>query len=264
MPKLDSAAFRPPSAKPAPQSPFCSPPPGAQRPPGPKQHLVQPPSAKAALSSRRQKCLATWMCLLQALGSARPRFSILPMQPSTRPQPYASLQSEPSKPTFLFASGSWTSASAQALIYCGLPSSMLRSPTCRTALRVSLRRSKPSKPCPGYLVLQRSLALRTSSPDRSLQLAALCARERVFCDPSCPTQLALLLGGVLLAAHASLRPQPSCSHSYRHYGPRHCLCLGPALAQACSSLRPPRQTGRIYGQPCAQTLFCTRSLLPSA
>ena len=70
VPKLDSAAFRPPSAKPVPQSPFCSPLSGAQRPPGPKQHLVQPPSAKAALSSRRQKCLATWMCLLQALGSA--------------------------------------------------------------------------------------------------------------------------------------------------------------------------------------------------
>ncbi|CAE7461662.1 unnamed protein product, partial [Symbiodinium pilosum] len=34
-----------------------------------------------------------------------------------------------------------------------------------------------------------------------LPLAALCA----LCDPSCPTQLALLLGGLLLAAHASLR-----------------------------------------------------------
>ena len=38
-----------------------------------------------------------------------------------------------------------------------------------------------------------------------LPLAALCAWERAIADPACPTQLALLLGGLLLAAHASLR-----------------------------------------------------------
>ena len=37
-----------------------------------------------------------------------------------------------------------------------------------------------------------------------LPLAAFCGWERALCDPSCPTQLALLLGGLLLAAHASL------------------------------------------------------------
>ena len=38
-----------------------------------------------------------------------------------------------------------------------------------------------------------------------LPLAALCAWERGICETACDRQLALLLGGLLLAAHASLR-----------------------------------------------------------
>ena len=70
VPKSPSAHFQPATAKPGPQSAFRSPPPGAAGAPTPRSHLVQPPSAKAALSYRRQRCISTWSGLLQGLGSA--------------------------------------------------------------------------------------------------------------------------------------------------------------------------------------------------
>ena len=226
VPKLEPA-------KPGPQSVFCSQPPGAQRPPAPKQHMVQPLSAKAALSSRRQKCVATWTCLLQALGSSSLLWTQIQHSSNTAEHVATSIRkcAVGTLETYLslclrfvdfcictsldIASLS-LAALADYLQACSELYLQDRS-SCKLAPKQALKAlswlSRIAEiPCLKDLLCRPLIAafrvdghFKDRKEALPLPLAALCAWERALCDPSCPTQLALLLGGLLLAAHASLR-----------------------------------------------------------
>ena len=227
------AHLQPATAKPGPQSAFRSPPPGAAGAPTPRSHLVQPPSAKAALSSRRQRCVSTWSGLLQALGSASLLWTQIQqavnvadhVATSVRKYSVGTLEAYLSLCLrFLdfcvctgFQVGTLTLAALADYLQACAESHKQDRTSCKLAPKQALKALSwlariAELPCLKDLLARPLIAaFRTDSDfkDRKealpLPLAALCAWERALSDTSCPTQLALLLGGLLLAAHASLR-----------------------------------------------------------
>ena len=233
VPKSPSAHFQPATAKPGPQSAFRSPPPGAAVAPTPRSHLVQPPSAKAALSSRRQRCISTWSGLLQALGSASLLWTQIQQAVNVADHVATSVRKYSVGTLEAYLSlclrfldfcvctglqvGTLTLAALADYLQACAESHKQDRTSCKLAPKQALKALSwlariAELPCLKDL-LGRPLiaAFRTDSEfkDRKealpLPLAALCAWERALSDTSCPTQLALLLGGLLLAAHASLR-----------------------------------------------------------
>ena len=162
VPKLHLAAFRPPSSL------LLSHPSAALRLGlrgrlGPSNAWFSRPQPRQP-SARRQKCLATWMCLLQALGSA----SLL----WTQIQHSSNAAEHTATAVRKFAVGTletYLSLCLRFVDFCLCTSLDIATlslaaladylQACseshlqdRSSEDVSLRQSKPSKPCPGYLV----------------------------------------------------------------------------------------------------------------